>query len=149
MISSGGKGKRAERQLAEYLRSVGWPRAERAVVTGFNAGTRAVADAGDISGTPYTWQVKHYSGGLSDEQVLTFMAEARAQAAQAGTRLGILVERRDGKADPAQWWAWLRTVDLGIPIGTELSPFVHSAPVRLHVGGLVACLPRTSDLPRG
>jgi hypothetical protein len=149
VISSGDKGKRAELALAQYLRSAGWPDAERSVVTGFKASTREVQDAGDISGTPYTWQVKHYSGGLSDEQVLTFMAEARAQAAQARTRLGILVERRDGKADPAQWWAWLRTVDLGLPLGVDLSPFVHTTPVRMHVGGLVACLPRTSDLPRG
>ncbi|BBG01580.1 hypothetical protein [Pseudonocardia autotrophica] len=54
------KGHTAERDVAKYLRAVGYPNAERAVVTGFAAATggRLKADPGDIAGVPFIVSVK-------------------------------------------------------------------------------------------
>ena len=104
------KGIRAELQLAKYLRTW-WPGAERSVVTGFRAGDHVSADHGDIRNTPgIVWQCK-YLGTMSDRQIDTALEEAQNQAFAAHADYGILIQRRQGKADPGNWWAWMHVVD--------------------------------------
>lgn len=105
------KGIRAERQLGEYLRQW-WPDAERSVVTGARSGDHVRPDPGDITGVPgLTFQLK-YVAHLTDREVDAAMDEAEDQAVTAGSDFAILVQRRQGKADPGRWWAWMPLGDL-------------------------------------
>lgn len=148
-IDSGAKGKRAERDLANWLKLQGWPDAERAVVTGFAVQGRVKEDTGDIAGTPgITWQVKHYNGGLTYLEASRFLDQAVVQAAAAGNYLAVLVERRDMSASPASWWAWVTLGCLGHLIGAQhLNPFAAAYPVRMQLATLSPLLPRPVDTP--
>src|SRR5688500_3530498 len=54
------KGATAERHLVAWLRTHGWPGAERAVRTGYRTADRTSVDPGDVTGTPgLVWQVKN------------------------------------------------------------------------------------------
>lgn len=107
------KGKRAELAAARYLEAW-WPEAARMVVTGYRTSRTAVADTGDLRGLPFTVQVKDHTGTpanplppLSDVQVARFLDATRAQADAAGHVVGVLLEKRRGKASPGDWWAHL------------------------------------------
>lgn len=109
--ASRAKGAKAELDLARYLRQW-WPAAERSVVTGSRAGDHVRADAGDISGTPgLAWQLK-YVATMTDKDIREALADTESQAIAAEADYGILVQRRHGKADPHDWWAWLPVGDL-------------------------------------
>lgn len=130
------KAKRDERAVAEYLREVGpYPNAERAVRTGFRSTVRTGADPGDITGVPGTViSVKSWEDPLRVERSITeLLDELDAMAAGDLTvdPVRLLVVRRYGKPDPADWWCFMRARTLL----TLSAPGAHPAdlhfPVRL------------------
>jgi hypothetical protein len=133
------KGLDAERAVARYLRTVGFPQAERAVRTGFNAGGRKVADPGDIAGIPgVVIQVKN----TAREDIAGWMEEVAEQSFKSDAAMGILVQRRSGKSDPARWWAWLMVSELmDLPRSSgEYMGASATRPVRMELGHLVPLL---------
>lgn len=132
------KGLDAERAVARYLRTVGFPGAERAVRTGYTGADRSVADPGDITGVPgIVWQVK----SVAREDLAGWMSEVEEQATAANADLGVLIQRRPGKADPARWWAWVQIVDIGFLFGGRSIMHRHRRyPVRMELGHLVPLL---------
>lgn len=134
------RGHTAERDVARWLRSNGFPHAERAVRTGFRAVDRAVADPGDIDGIPgVVISVKD----CAVEQLTMWLAELDAMIVGTGAVHGLLVHKRRGHADPSRWWCWLVLEDFvrltsgrDCPIGIE--PLRH--PVRMELGHVVALL---------
>lgn len=65
----------------------------------------------------------------------------------AGADYGVLVQRRDGKSDPGDWWAWLPAGDLAALIDAARTPDVlraadprHVMPVRLELADLLPLL---------
>lgn len=97
------KGAQAERDLCRWLRGNGFPGAERAVRTGFNAGGRYGADPGDLTGTPgIVWSVKD----CAVERLDQWLDELETMRDAENARLGLLVHKRRGHADPARWWCW-------------------------------------------
>lgn len=134
-------GKDTERKIAEYLRQW-WPRAERRVVTGWNAGDRTKSDLGDIEGTPgLVWQCKT-SLHPNDASILGALRETEDQAVAAGADYGLLIERRRGKADPGHWWCWIRGSDLrSLALGYETHVPEHwQFPVRLKLSHVIPLL---------
>ncbi|MBB1153474.1 hypothetical protein [Amycolatopsis dendrobii] len=143
--SNRNRGAQAERDLAKFLRAW-WPRAERAVVTGWKTSDRASEDCGDIRGTPgLVWQCKAVAD-MSDAGIEAALVDTETQAVAAGADYGILVHRRPGKSDPARWWAYLPIGDLGQLATRDLgSPLRRSSvviPVRLQLQHLVPLLLR-------
>lgn len=134
------KGKTTERDVANYLRTVGWPNAGRSRTTGYRTSTREEADKGDVKGTPgLAWQVK----SSPTEQLAKWMAEAEDQAVAAGADYGVLVHRRAGKSDPARWWAWITVGDLVSLAGGSMRMYEGASarePVRMELGHLVPLL---------
>jgi hypothetical protein len=110
-INSQAKGKRAERQLANWWKTHGFPDAHRAVVTG----DRFAPDGGDLvlehGGFRLVIEVKHHAGGLTDGQVTEYGTKLVRQIAQSKGSMGVLVERRDRVSDPARWWVHLDPAD--------------------------------------
>lgn len=104
------KGKTAERDLCKWLRSNGFPGAERAVRTGFRVADRTSADPGDITGTPgIVWSVKD----ATVERHLEWRAELDAMLQGIDVdNLGLIVHKRRGHANPGLWWCWIGIVDL-------------------------------------
>lgn len=65
----------------------------------------------------------------------------------AGADYGVLVQRRDGKSDPGDWWAWLPAGDLAALVEAARTPDVvraadprHAMPVRLELADLLPLL---------
>ena len=107
------KGKDAEQAVARYLREHGWPDAQRTVRTGWKSGEHHSRDRGDIDGTPgICWQVKTSVDDFTDTRVLRVLAATADQAVASGADLGIVVQRRNGAADPGRWWTWTTAGDL-------------------------------------
>lgn len=143
------KGATAERHLVAWLRTHGWPGAERAIRTGYRTADRISADPGDVTGTPgLVWQVKHRADFEQDAVFAACLAETEQQRAAARADFGLLVQRRPGMADPGRWWVWLHVVDLlrlhWLP---DLAPTVPAptqdylqVPMRLELAGLVPLL---------
>lgn len=102
------RGHTAERNVANFLRSVGYPDAERAVVTGFasTSGGRLKADPGDITGVPFIVSVKD----CATEQIDKWFDELEAMQHLTGMPdpPRLLVHKRRGKASPERWWCWMR-----------------------------------------
>ncbi|MEU5258970.1 hypothetical protein [Amycolatopsis sp. NPDC021455] len=144
------KGIRAELGLAKYLRTW-WPDAERAVVTGFRAGEHVSADRGDIRGTgDIVWQCKHVAA-LTDTQVDGILNQTRGMTLAAGAAFGVFVQRRQGKSQPGDWWAWLTLADLSqlassgrYPLRPDRYPYQFSGrrmpPVRMLLADVVQLL---------
>lgn len=108
------KGAKAERDLANYLRTW-WPKADRLIRTGYKTSQRTKADEGDIHGVPgVVWSVKHVEpkAAAQPSVVATWWAELDAMLEADPVALGILVERRHHAPDPSTWWAHLRLGDL-------------------------------------
>jgi hypothetical protein len=151
------RGNLAELAVAKYLRTVGFPHAERAVRTGYRTPTRTSPDPGDIAGVPgLVVSVKD----AKTEQLTSWLTEVRVMTA-AGGELGLLVHKRRGHADPARWWCWLALGDL-MRITTDAHPCQIRAaardtttPVRMELGHVVPLLhaagygtpPATAETP--
>lgn len=139
------KGKEAERQFAKYLTGVGWPNAKRRVVTGWKTFGRVSADCGDIAETdPLGFQIK-YVTDMTDLDISRALGSARDQARAAGAVLGILIQRRAGKSNPASWWAWVTAWNLAYlvmdgAVSRLSEPPENIVPVRLLVRDLVPIL---------
>lgn len=118
-INSQAKGKRAERDLANWWKTHGFPDAHRAVVTG----DRFAPDGGDLvlqyGDFRLVIEVKHHDGGLTDGQIAEYGAKLVRQTAQSKGTIGILVERRDRVADPARWWVHIEPSDFVLLIDNE------------------------------
>lgn len=106
------RGHDAERAQARWLRRW-WPEAKRKPDNGWQAPDgSSFTDCGDIANTPgVVWQVKAVAR-MSDGDLEQTMIDAEEQAVAASADYAIVVQRRQGKSDPARWWAWLRIGDL-------------------------------------
>jgi hypothetical protein len=106
-INSQAKGKRAERDLANWWKLNGFPDAARAVKTG----DRFTPDAGDLilqyGDFRLVVEVKHHAGGLTTGDVSRFGEKLQTQTRQSGSHMGVLVERRDRVANAGDWWLWV------------------------------------------
>lgn len=133
------KGHDAERAVARYLQTHGWPHAERAIRTAYTSNGHTIPDPGDITGTPgLVWQVKDHA----HEKITDWLIETEQQRADASADYGILIQRRRGKADPGHWWAWttIRTlVQIHEDGGASYSEQCD-APVRLQLQHIVPLL---------
>lgn len=130
MINSQQKGKRAERDVVNWLKAHGWPQARRVVRTG----DLYAPDEGDIRGLgPIVLEVKHHAGGLTEGQVSKFLTKLHEQQCQDG-ELGILVERREGVRDAGSWWAWTdASVFVTMVLQVKRYMLVHVGAVRLRL----------------
>lgn len=91
------KGAKAERDVARYLRSVGFPLADRRLREGRRD------DQGDIDGVPFTViQVKH----VEQKSLQTWMTDTLKQRDAAGVPLCVLVVRKLYKR-PEGWDAYM------------------------------------------
>ncbi|MFK0249254.1 hypothetical protein ACIQUM_31535 [Amycolatopsis azurea] len=75
------------------------------------------------------------------------LGQTTGQAVAAGADYGVLVQRRDGKSDPGDWWVWLPAGDLAALIETSRDPEIvrvadprHTMPVRLELADLLPLL---------
>lgn len=126
-----------EVKTANYLKTW-WPDACRAI--------RATSpDPGDVDGTSpsFWWSVKN----VEAEQLNAWFAEMDVKA---GGRIGLLVTRRRGYADPGRWWCWLTLHDLTVLLGAP-PPGAFAADdaarVRTELGWLVPLLLSYSGAP--
>jgi hypothetical protein len=132
------KGADAERVLCRWLRSNGYPDAERGVITGFRTPERVSEDPGDVRGTPICWSVKN----CRTERISAWMEELAVMA--PGLEVPrLLVVRRAGHADPGRWWCWLR-LDVLADLMAAHAPadviWVAGPPVRMELGDVVRLL---------
>lgn len=139
MINSQAKGKRAERDLVNYLKLGGWPSARRVVRTG----DLYAPDEGDVrldnNGRVVVFEVKHYAGGLTAGQVEAFLGKLQTTQCRPG-ELGILVERRERVSGPEEWWGWIAWMTFRRLLGVDPKYFpTGTEPVRMRLGGLM-CL---------
>jgi hypothetical protein len=133
-------GKQTEQLVARYLRERGLAGVERAVRTGFRAGGREVADAGDLTGWPGVCvQVKSLRpANAAERQTRTWLAETESQRKQSGASVGLLVVRRWGTLDVGEWWCFLLARDLfGMADGHSATALRQLAPVRLELSDVV------------
>ncbi len=122
-------GAAAERQVARYL-TTWWPDACRAV-------RNTTPDPGDVDCTSPSlwWSVKN----CEQERLAAWMDELVAK--QQG-RIGLLVVRRRGVADPGRWWCWLTLRDLGVLLDASATLPVEAwfAPVRMELRDVIPLL---------
>jgi len=129
-------GTAAETAVVRYLRDHGFAQAERRAL-------RGQLDAGDITGTPDTWEIK---GGktaktASDGQVAQWLEDTERERINGRGRYGILVLQRAGYGPLrcGYWW-------IVVPLGTffEAAQVRHhhpgadvGAPIRMHLQDLI------------
>lgn len=122
-INSQAKGKRAERDLANWWKTHGFPDAARAVKTG----DRFAPDGGDLilerGHFRLVIEVKHHAGGLTDGQVIEYGTKLTRQVATSKGNMGVLVERRDRVSDPARWWVHLHPFDFALLVVPRIEDF--------------------------
>lgn len=133
-------GTTAETAVVKYLRTHGWPYAERRALTG-------AQDLGDITGTPgVCWEVK--SGKTAEKAgdglIADWLDETETERRHAGADIGVLVTKRSGYGPDraASWWAHLDLMSLYAIASARapLSPVVIGQPVRLHLSTLLPLL---------
>lgn len=114
MVDSQAKGKRAERDIANYLTRAGLP-ARRHVRTG----TQFEADEGDIrlSTAPVTIESKDYKHGVTKSQVVEFLAKLEKQKRPGD--LGLLVCKRPSYSDSGDWLCYVTGMDAGRLIAND------------------------------
>jgi hypothetical protein len=100
------KGKKAERDVANYLTANGIP-ARRSVRTG-DANHH---DTGDIEFEGVCIEVKNWAGDLTIGSVETLLAKLAHQKPQNRECFGLLVDRLDRVADPGKWRVWMTAHD--------------------------------------
>lgn len=112
------KGSGAERGVVEYLRAHGFPHAERRL-----AGSSK--DRGDIAGVPgVVIEVKN----CERTNLAGWLAEAAVEQANDRADYGVVLHKRRGKSDVAQWYVTLpagqfvhllRQAGYGNPVAVE------------------------------
>lgn len=107
-VNGDAKGKKYERDLADYFVSLGYENARRMVRTG----TRKHRDEGDLTGLPFTVQAKTQSAEPGDAQLDRWHLQAQAQAEAAGHLLALLIVKRNGHGDIAKSWVYLDSLSL-------------------------------------
>lgn len=137
-INSQAKGKRAERDLANWFKVNGFPDAARAVKTG----DQFTMDAGDLILEHGIFrlcvEVKHHAGGLTQGQVSQFGTKLMNQVTQSRSAFGVLIERRDRVADPGQWWAHVPYRGfVNLPRFGTRAEFIWNRPIRMTVDDFV------------
>lgn len=95
----------AERGLVDFLRTHGWPHAERRAL----AGTADMGDVVGCSGLVFEMKSGRAAETASDGQILAWLMETEAERLNAGADIGILVTKRTsyGPARAGAWWAHL------------------------------------------
>lgn len=89
------KGTAAETAVVTYLRSRGWIHAERRALTGNQ-------DRGDIAGVVgVTIEVKACKAFTPAE----WLKEAQTEQANNGDHVGVVIAKRRGTTNPADWYA--------------------------------------------
>lgn len=143
-INSQAKGKRAERDLANWLKVNGYPDAARAVKTG----DRFTHDGGDLildhNEFRLVIEVKNRASVLRDSEVKEFGEKLLHQVEQSRGDLGILVEKRQRVSNPGRWWAYVparafSVLQLGLST-LNISNASSWAPVRVPVSHIVMLL---------
>lgn len=133
-------GTQAESAVVRYLRTHGFPHAERRALTG-------AQDFGDITGTPgVCWEIK--SGKTAEKAgdglVRDWLDETETERRNAGADVGVLVTKRAGYGPDraASWWAHLDLMSLYAIASARapLDPTVIGQPLRLHLSTLVPLL---------
>ncbi len=117
-----------EVKLANYLKTY-WPDACRAVRS-------TTPDPGDVDGTSPSlwWSMKNCEG----ERIDAWFAE---MAEKGAGRIGLLVVRRRGYADPGRWWCWLTVADwLDLTCAPTDVPVDPQAQIRLELAAVVPLL---------
>ncbi|GGM75944.1 hypothetical protein GCM10012275_53350 [Longimycelium tulufanense] len=131
------RGHDAERAVARWLRTNGWPHAERAVRNGFRTAHRSGADPLDLTGTPHlVWSVKDDKS----ERICAWMVELAEKRRAAGADVGVLVQRRRGAPDPGFWWAWIFISELVELLRGSGHPEWPGGVVRMELQDLVPML---------
>lgn len=125
-----------ERRLAAYLKRW-WPDACRGI-------RNTYPDPGDIAeiGPALFVSMKR----VEQERINPWMAELEEKAAG---RLGLLIVRRKGHADPGEWWCWLRLGDLVHLAGdvTSLHAEQDVSPVRMELRHVMPLLVHSNYAP--
>lgn len=103
------KGLKAERDLANFLLSAGWPDARRSVATGWRTRNRKHQDQGDITGTPgLCFQLKNVADPPDEgAELARWITDVYDQAGP--DRLPLLVVKRNGHRHPGDWHLWIRS----------------------------------------
>lgn len=133
----------AETAVVRYLRTAGFPHAERRAL-------RGQQDAGDITGTPgIAWEVKGGAAArlASDAQVQEWLDDTDKERAAAGAAFGLLVLQRKGvgTANAARWWALIpgyqyEVLCAGPGCGFHGWRFGDRGPLRMHLSQACALL---------
>jgi hypothetical protein len=125
--------------VVRFLRDHGFEHAERRSL-------RGALDAGDITGTPYVWEIKggKAAKGAADGLVTQWLADTERERVNGGGRHGILVMQRAGYGPLrcGMWWAVI-TLSTFYEIARVRyrSPNARlDAPVRMHLQDLVLLL---------
>lgn len=133
-------GTRAETGVVKYLRTNGWPSAERRALAGGN-------DLGDVTGTPgLCWEIKsgRVAERATDGDIIRWLDETETERENAGADLGVLITKRAGySADRVgDWWAHLdmMTAFAVVSARVPLAPTILGEPVRMHLSTLVELL---------
>lgn len=130
-------GKETERAVVRWLRGNGFPGADRTRRTGGRSGPREWGDEGDVGLCPgVIAQVKRCQNtSRAERNVNQWMRDTRQQTTAAGAELGLLVVRRTGTADVAEWWCFVTVADLCL-LAADHTPYpgVADATVRLQMG---------------
>ncbi len=96
------KGRRAEIAVAEWLAANGWPHAEPTRRSGWSD------DRGDIDGIPcVVVEVKNHK----TFDIPAWLEELEDEVDNAGAVTGVVVIKRRGSTDPADWYAVMRLGD--------------------------------------
>lgn len=102
------KGRRAEIAVAEYLKTFGFIHAEPTRRSGW------ADDRGDIDGIPgVVIEVKDHK----KHDLPGWLRELEAEVENAGAQTGVLIVKRRGCTDPADWYAVTTLADFATLIG--------------------------------
>lgn len=102
MSRSKQKGTAAETAVARWLQDNGWPHAERRTLNG-------VRDRGDITGIiGVCWEIKNQR----EHKLAQWVKELAEEKTNDGADHGILVVKKVGTTNPADWYAVMPLGDL-------------------------------------
>lgn len=107
-VNGAAKGAEFERKLADYFVSLGYTDARRMIRTG----TVKHADEGDLDGLPFVVQAKTQAESATDLQITRWRAETYRQQIARQLTIGLLVVKRNGRADIGMSWVHLDVAEL-------------------------------------